>query len=197
MKDLIEFIKTTLIGGLLIILPLVVLVILLKRAVAAVDRLLAPAIAHLPPGLPFPDLMALTIELFVITLACFIAGLVVKTPIGRRAGHAIETRLFEKVPGYKLMRSLIRRAAGDEEEIRYKVALVEIEEGLVPAFIIEQHQDGRYTVFVPAVPPTSGAVYIFTPDKVHLVDVPFATALRCLTKFGQGSETLVQAMRRS
>jgi len=34
----------------------------------------------------------------------------------------------------------------------WKPALVEIEEALVPAFIIEELEDQRVTVFVPSVP---------------------------------------------
>ena len=34
----------------------------------------------------------------------------------------------------------------------FEVLLAEIEEALVPAFIIEELADGRYTVFVPSVP---------------------------------------------
>ena len=86
---------------------------------------------------------------------------------------------------------------GEEEDIRYKVALVEIEGGLVPSFIIEEHQDGRYTVFVPAVPaPTSGSIYIFPRELVHLVDVPFGKALKCMTRLGEGSGELLRAVRR-
>jgi len=147
---------------------------------------------------PFPGLIALTAELAVVVLGCFLAGLPAKTPIGRRIGRAVEARLFEKVPGYNLLRSLTRTAMGEEEDVRYKVALVEIEGGLVPSFIIEEHNDGHCTVFVPAVPtPTSGSIYIFPREMVHLVDVPFAKALRCMTKLGAGSGDLLQAMRRS
>jgi hypothetical protein len=43
----------------------------------------------------------------------------------------------------------------------WKPALAEIEEALVPAFIIEELEDGRFTVFVPSgATPFAGAVYI-------------------------------------
>lgn len=41
--------------------------------------------------------------------------------------------------------------AGSREEQVWKLALAEIEEALVPAFIIEKFEDGRFTVFVPAM----------------------------------------------
>ena len=48
---------------------------------------------------------------------------------------------------------------GKNEENVWKPAFAEIEEALVPAFIIEELADGRFTVFVPSVPtPFAGAV---------------------------------------
>ena len=75
-------------------------------------------------------------------------------------------------------------------------ALVEIEEALVPDFIIEELDDGRFTVFVPSVPtPLAGAVYILTRDRVHPVDVPFTDAIKSISRWGSGSRALVAAMR--
>jgi uncharacterized membrane protein len=86
--------------------------------------------------------------------------------------------------------------AGRDEENVWKPALAEIEEALVPAFIIEELEDGRFTVFVPSVPtPFAGAVYVLTPERVHPVDVPFTHALRSVSRWGSGSKELVAAMK--
>ena len=67
---------------------------------------------------------------------------------------------------------------------------------LVPAFIIEEHGDGRFTVFVPSVPtPFAGAVYILSEARVHPVDVPFAQAIQSISKWGSGSKALIAAMK--
>ena len=75
--------------------------------------------------------------------------------------------------------------------------MVEIEEALVPAFIIEEFEDGRYTVFVPSIPtPFAGAVYILDRKRVHPVDVPFTEALKIVSRWGSGAKDLVAAMER-
>ena len=197
MKTVIGFVKTTLIGGLLIILPVILIVILLKHGVAAIQPLLDPVTSRLPSDIPFPEMVALTIEVLALILSCFAVGLSVRTPIGRRLARRAEAGVFKKLPGYALLRSLTRSAMGDEEDVRFKAALVEIEGGLVPAFVTEEHADGRYTVFVPAAPtPTSGSIYIFPRELVHFVDVPIRRVLRCVSKLGVGSGDLLQAMRR-
>ena len=71
-----------------------------------------------------------------------------------------------------------------------------IEDALVPAFIVEELDDGRFTVFVPSVPtPFAGAVYILSRERVHLVDIPFTQAIQSVSRWGAGSKELVAAMR--
>jgi uncharacterized membrane protein len=121
----------------------------------------------------------------------------VRTPAGRAARERIEKSLFERIPGYALFRSLTQQLAGSREEQVWKPALAEIEEALVPAFIIEEFDDGRFTVFVPSAPtPLSGSIYILTPERVHPVDIPFTHAIRALSRWGSGSKEFVEAMEK-
>ena len=93
---------------------------------------------------------------------------------------------------------MTRQLAGDSRENAWKPALVEIEEALVPAFIVEELDDGRFAVFVPSVPtPLAGAIYILIAERVHPVDVPFAHAVKVITRWGVGSGELVAAMQES
>jgi uncharacterized membrane protein len=66
------------------------------------------------------------------------------------------------------------------------------------AFIIEEFEDGRFTVFVPSVPtPLAGAVYILSRDRVHPLDVPFTQAIKSISRWGSGSKDLVAAMTKA
>jgi hypothetical protein len=107
----------------------------------------------------------------------------------------IEHSLFEKIPGYALFRSFTQRLAGESEDDAWKPALAEIEDALVPAFIIEGLPDGRYTVFVPSVPtPLAGAVYVLSHERVHLLDITFTQAMKTVSRWGSGCKDLVAAM---
>ena len=95
-----------------------------------------------------------------------------------------------------MLRSLTQRLAGEGEEETWQPALAEIEDALVPAFIIEELDDGRYTIFVPSVPtPFAGAVYVLERERVHILDVPFTQAVSSISRWGSGSKNLVAAMR--
>jgi len=91
---------------------------------------------------------------------------------------------------------MTRQLAGQGQGGEWQPALVEIEDALVPAFIVEKVDDGRFTVFVPSVPsPLAGAIYILTEERVHPVDVPFTQAVKVITRWRSGSSELVAAMQ--
>jgi uncharacterized membrane protein len=108
----------------------------------------------------------------------------------------IEDSLLDKIPGYQTIRSMTRQLAGQNYDSAWQPALAEIEEALVPAFIVEELEDHRFTVFVPSVPtPLAGAIYILTADRVHRLDVPFAHMVKAITRWGSGSKDLVESMQ--
>ncbi len=192
MKPFREFVVNTLVGGLLVVAPIYLAVLLLLKAMQAAAGLVRPFAMLLPDWLPAENLLALLLVLF----ACFLIGVAVRTPTGRAMRERIEKALFEKLPGYALFRSLIQRLAGEDQETAWKPALAEIEDALVPAFIIEELEDGRYTVFVPSVPtPLAGAVYILNRERVHPLDIPFTQAVQAVSRWGSGSKNLVAAMK--
>ena len=187
-----EFIRTTLLGGVLVILPVVVTFALLARLLKAVAAILRPIVEGLTADLPLPEIAAA----LVIILVCFLAGVIVRTGPGRRLKEALDRRFLERIPGYTMIRGLAGRITGQGEGETFAAALVEIEEALVPAFVVEHHPDGRYTVFVPSVPtPAAGAIYILAPERVHLVDVPFTKAVSVISRWGSGTQELLDAMR--
>jgi uncharacterized membrane protein len=184
-----EFLKTTLIGGLLVVLPVGIVVVLVLRSVVTVREALTPVIAHLHLPTLFPGLLAGLIVLAV----CFVTGLVVQTRIGKRIGLALEQGMLERLPGYVLLKSLSQRAVAGAEGTSVAPALFETDDGLLPAFVVEWHQGGTCTVFVPAVPtPAVGALYIAPQEKVHTVDVPVKKLVQCVTQWGVGSEALLK-----
>jgi uncharacterized membrane protein len=192
MKAVREFLVNTVIGGVLILLPVYLAVLLLLKGMKSFLILLQPIVKMLPDWLPNENLLAL----LVVLLVCFVLGTLVRTKVGRRVRQRVEETFFGHLPGYDTIRSLTRRLAGQGDENEWKPAFAEIEDALVPAFIVEEHADGRLTVFVPSIPtPFAGAVYILERRRVHQVDVPFAHAVRCISRWGSGSKDLMAKLR--
>jgi len=192
MKTLVKFLKVTLVGGLLIVLPLWVSVLLLLKAINGALKLLLPIAKLLPQTIVHEKVVALGLLLLI----CFLVGLITRTRSGQRGVHWITENILSRIPGFALIRGVTRQFTGDKAEDLFQPALVEIEEALVPAFIIEKHSDGQFTVFVSSSPtPMAGAIYILQPERVHPVDVPLHKAMSCVTKWGTGAAEMRAAMR--
>ena len=198
-KSLSKIITTTFLGGFLIVLPAYLAILafnkMIKGLVGLIFVFLKPIAAIL--GLAESDI-AIPVASIIFILICFIAGLIVQSSYGRIFKKSLEP-LFMKIPGYLLIRSLIRRVASMEQSESFAVAFVavgEIHEALSPGFLIEHHENGFYTVFVPAVPtPTVGGIFLVAEDKVFIVDVPLLDMVKFITKWGESSPALLEAIK--
>ena len=97
MKGLAELTKTTLVGGLLVVLPIYLSVLLLAKTLSAIFALLSPVTAAIPAGVQFRQVIAVLIVLAV----CFVAGIVVRTSPGcapRMRSSAPCSRRFQAMP---------------------------------------------------------------------------------------------------
>ncbi len=192
MRTLAEFIKTTLIGGVLVILPIYIAVLLLAKMIVALLALLKPLTEHIPAGVEFRQIIAI----LLLLAFCFVVGLVVRTGPGLRVKNAFERVVLQKLPGYTFLRGLAGRLTGRSEGHALQPALVEIEDALVPALIVEELEDGSYTVLVPSAPtPMAGSIYILPRDRVHPVDIPLTRAIGVFSKWGTGAGEFVRAMK--
>ena len=194
MKKALVFVAKAVLAGLLVVVPIYLAVLVLLKGMKSVaaagaanrpapPRLVSSRAGYVPSSRAY-DLLS--------DRRC-------RPHSGRTSRSASGPRklFFERIPGYALFRSLTQRLAGEDQESTWKPALVEIEDALVPAFIIEEFEDGRYTVFVPSIPtPLAGAVYILDRKRVHPLDVPFTEALKAVSRWGSGAKDLVAVMER-
>jgi uncharacterized membrane protein len=192
LKRFLRFLLNTLATGFLAILPIYLTILLLMKAMKSLGGLVRPITHLLPKWFPAEAVASF----LVVLILCLLVGIALRTRLGQTVRAGIENSLLQKIPGYMLFRSMAHQLAGEDREVTWKPALVEIEEALVPAFIIEELDDGRFTVFIPSVPtPLTGAVYILTADRVHPLNVPFSKAIKAVTRWGSGSKDLVAAMQ--
>ena len=103
-----EFNETTLIGGVLVILPIYVTILLLLKAVNGLLASLSPVTAQLPAGVQFRHVAAI----LLLVAVCFVVGLAVRTGPGLRAKNVFEQVVLEKLPGYTFLRGLAKRLTG-------------------------------------------------------------------------------------
>jgi uncharacterized membrane protein len=193
MKRFGSYLLKTIVRGALIVVPVYLAILLLLKAAKSAIGIVHPIAQLLPDWFPAADVLSVLLVLIV----CFLIGALVHTAIGRAAKKAIEKSVLERIPGYELIRTLGQRATGQTGSSDWQPALIEIEEALVPGFIVENVDDEQVAVFVPSAPtPFAGAVYIIARHRVHPLDVPFTQAIKAVSRWGTGSKELVAAMKR-
>jgi uncharacterized membrane protein len=195
MKKLREFIKSTIIGGLLVLLPVAIfayaLIWVFRLVLAAIDPLTEMVMKQTQKQ----EITAAVITIGLLVCLCFLVGLTVRTWLGGWIYRTVESRLLRRVPGYSMIKETVTQFLDKDKESPFSsVALVRLfgNDTLVSAFVTDRHADGSYTVFMPTGPnPTSGNIYHVAGENVFPVDVSVEDTMRSIISCGAGSSTLV------
>lgn len=197
-----NFFRTTLLGGVIVILPAIILGFAFRWLFHFVGNAISPLTNLVVDHLTLPDrydeFIATVLVIAVIVLGCFLIGLFVKTRIGRWVYDGFERSFLSKAPGYRMIKETVNQFLGNKESPFASVALVQIFENdtKMTAFITDRHDDGSITVFVPTGPnPTSGFIYHLDQKYVHPVAVSVEDAMRSVISCGAGSSNLIKAMK--
>lgn len=195
MRRIVRLAFAKLVGGLLFLVPIVIMIIIIRQAIGLLSQLLKPLARQMPVetigGVFVSDMFAL----LVIVLVCLGLGLFIGTRVGHRMAEKLEHTALRKIPAYSLIKSATHSMTGMEESSDVHAGLAWIEEAWVPAFVIEQHErSGLYTVFVPSAPtPTAGSIYFLPAERVKILHIPVSKLASCIMRLGVDSHALLDA----
>ncbi|MCK9279591.1 MAG: DUF502 domain-containing protein [Melioribacteraceae bacterium] len=187
------FIRTTLFGGFLVVLPIIVLIFVLKWFFDFLTSYIRPITNILIETANIERVVASLIAIVIMLIIFFMVGLVVQTKIGKVFFEFMEERFLRRVPLYKIIKETVIQLFGGEKILFKGVALVRPfgNDTLITAFITDQLDD-YYTVFVPSAPaPTGGYIYHLHKDYVTIIDYPVEEAMRTVLSLGAGSKELL------
>jgi uncharacterized membrane protein len=188
-----SFIKTTIVGGLIFLVPIIVLIIILGKALGITRKIVGPLanliVYETVAGIGVATLLAV----FVIVLFCFLTGLLAKTDLAKKIINWLESTFLSNIPGYTFMKSMGESFAGIDMDQGYETVLARFDDGWQIAFLVERIEDGHVAVFIPGAPsPWSGSVYLMTEDRIKPLNMPNKSVLKCIQRLGKGSNSLVQ-----
>jgi len=198
MEKLKAFIKTTLLGGFIVVLPVAITIFALKWIFNFVTSLIQPLTNFVITTASLPEIVADIIVIAVILIVCFTVGFFVRTQLGGWIYRSIEKNLLMKIPGFSLIKETVIQFADSDKSPFSSVALVQIfgNDTLMTAFVTDTHDNGSYSVFVPTGPnPTSGNIYHVEGRYVHPINVSVEDAMRSIISCGTGSDKLVRAFQ--
>lgn len=197
MKRVKQFFKTTILGGVIVLLPVVLTFFFLRWVFYFITGLIEPVTRVLIEQSKLQKYIADILVIAIIVLICFVIGLVVKTRFGRFLYQTVEDKILEIAPGYNLFKETIKQLLGRERAPFSTVALVQIFGAncstMMTGFVTDEHPDGYCTVFIPsALTPTSGQIYHVEKQYVHIVDASVEDTMRTIISCGMGSQKMLE-----
>lgn len=195
-----NFIKKSVIGGLLVISPAVIIFFAFRWAFYTVSDLIQPLTTPLTHWVSAPDPIIDLLVILLILLGCFIVGNLVTTGTGKWLHDRFDNTLAKLAPGYRLVKDIINQFFGDTSNSPFSkgpVVKARLYGAEVPTEVLgivtSKHSNGWYTIFVPTGPnPTTGFIYQLSPELVVILpDIKVEEALKTIIACGSGSRELL------
>ena len=182
------FLKTTAIGGILFLLPLIVIGALIGQAVPiviAVAEMLGKVIPQRTVG---GVSLLILLALALVVLLCFAAGVVARLSLGRRFSGWVERNLLLLFPRYAIVRDQMAGTVGDGiVQSSLKPVIIKFDDHQAIAFEADRTSD-RVIIYLPGAPdPWSGQVVSVDAHRVSQADMDFGTAIDLCKRLGRRS----------
>jgi uncharacterized membrane protein len=186
MKSFLRFIRATLSGGILFLLPVVLIIMMLGKAHQIMVKISGPLASKLPDrflGLDGSGILAIVL----LVIVCFIAGLLIRSPRLKKQMEKLEENLLVYIPGYILLKSIAADTMGETDEKGLKPIVVKDGECWKIGFLVEE-KNGMSTVFIADAPRhDAGEVLIFPSEMVKQIPLPSNKLVMSLKNYGKGA----------
>ncbi len=195
------FIRKSLFGGIVVLLPVILLSLILKWAFYFVTDLIQPLTDYVINQFSLPELTADIVVIVLIVVICFSVGTIVSTGIGKWVHGHLDKYLIKLAPGYKLIKEIVSQFFGDSDSSPFssgEVAIVKLFGANCPttvtAIVTSKHADGTITIFMPTGPnPTSGNIYHLPAELVDIrPDISVESMMKSIIACGAGSGKLME-----
>ena len=182
-----SFIKKTIIGGLLFLVPLSVLGYIIYRLLGLFYKV-ALVIDKLIPietvaGIAIANILAILIFLLI----CFLLGLLATSNKILGFQNWLERNILLKIPGYVFFKAYTKGMEdGDKNSLELDPVLIHFDDNAQLGFLMEDHSESLHSVYIPGAPnPWSGSVIYVTPDRIQQLDITNRQAIQHLQRGGK------------
>jgi uncharacterized membrane protein len=192
MKKLIDFIKISIAAGILFLIPVMVIGLVLAKVIGFLYNLSKPITAKLPfenvGGVGVNTIMSI----ILLLLACFLAGLFMRTELAKRVVQWLEDRVLIYIPGYSYIRARTTDLFSKEKTENWKPASIFVDDNEVLCFVIDETED-YCSIFLPSSPsPSSGSVVVREKTLVTYLPINMSEAVSMIRQFGKGASGPIQ-----
>ena len=191
---MLRFLKTTVLGGILFLVPIVIFIVVIGKALQLINMVAAPMAKLLPidtfGGMGIAQLIALGL----LVLTCFIAGLAARTAVARGLVQSLETNVLDKIPAYALMKAKTGSVLTPEDTRDMQPVLIQFDDSWQVGFEVEKTGDGNSLVFLPGAPdPWSGSVCVVAAERIQPLPLHIREVSGLMKRLGKGSSEALRA----
>jgi uncharacterized membrane protein len=160
MRAISQFLRTTILGGILFLTPIVVLALVLSKAFDFARRGLKPVEAMIPAQLAARVSTEVVAAIAFIVLLCFLAGLFAQTRLAQGFVTELESSVLSKVPAYEYLKQAGASIMGLGEMEQHPVVLAHLGGAWRIGLQTDVAEGGLVAVFIPNSPnPFSGSLF--------------------------------------
>lgn len=197
-KQLQRFIIASIVGGIVLILPISLLYASIRFIWLQAQKITRPIKSLIEIDDNIAAWVVDIAALGTILIAFFILGVFVQTKAGKEFWNYID-RLLDKIPFYSIIRDTIRQFFGKSEKMPFS-EVVEVDVfntgTRMIGFLSDQMEDGRYSVFVPTGPnPTNGFIFLVEKNQLTLTEIRPEEAMRIVVGVGTGASELFSRVK--
>jgi uncharacterized membrane protein len=183
-----RFLKTTVLGGALFLVPIVIFIAVIGKAIQLTDKVAAPIARLLPvesiAGLAVVELIALAI----LVVFCFLAGLAARTVRARKLVESLEANVLDRIPAYALMKAKTGSMLSPDDTRDMQPVLIQFDDSWQIGYEVEKIDGVRSLVFLPGAPdPWSGSVCAVTSDRISPLQINIKEVAALMKRLGKGS----------
>lgn len=187
-RRFLNFLKSTFVGGLFVLAPLVVLLILIGKVIDVIYSAIRPLLEYLPFHSSAQVALAAALGIIAVIVLCFLAGLVARTTLTQRFVRWIESMVLSNLPGYSLMKGVGASFVGADGNDGRQAVMVRLESSWTIGFTMDRLEDGRVVVFIPGAPNAfSGTLHIMEANRIEPLNLSTRATIDCLNRLGVGS----------
>lgn len=192
MKSVTKFVGTTIVGGVLFLVPVIIVVVIVGKAIQIMKRVAEP-LSTIAPIESVGDVAFVNlVGVLLVVVVCFVAGLVARSALASRMVSSVESRVLTNIPVYDLLKTKIQATLQVSQDGGLTVVLARFDDQSQIAVEVERLPDGRAVLFLPGSPdPWSGTVAILSNDRVEPLKTAMPPVFRSLKALGKGYSRLL------
>lgn len=179
--------RTLLIGGLLFLIPVLLLIILTKKAL----QLFLP-IGHKVATLIgietlFGAATVTIVSIILLFVLCFLGGLLVQKSAFRQWSTKMEEQLFSLFPTFQMIKYQLINENNYTLENSWEPILLQDKKEFRIAFITDRSNAGYFSIFIPDAPRIESGELRYIPVEYCIYfPISMRQAMRALSGFGKG-----------